>query len=211
VSALVLAALLAAPPPAADTAAILKALENAGRALKTMRASFVETKVLVLLDEKQETRGDVLLQVPGRLLWNYTAPQPSAMVIKDGRFSRYIPKSKQVFRGQAKGEADLLVGFGPGAAGLGRKYEVTLVGEETVAGTPAWVLDLKPRPDQASSGLFSGIRLWVDKARSIPVQTRLTEPTGDHTTIRFEGVVLNSPVSASAFDLKLPSGVEEVK
>jgi outer membrane lipoprotein carrier protein len=209
----IFAVLLAAASAAAaaDTAAILKALENAGRALKTMKASFVETKVLVLLNEKQETRGDVLLQVPGRLRWSYTAPQPSAMVIKDGQFSRYIPKSKQVFRGQAKGEADLLVGFGPGAAGLGKKYEVTLVGEEAVGGTPAWVLDLKPRPDQASSGLFSGIRLWVDKARSIPVQTRLTEPTGDHTTIRFEGVVLNGPVAASAFDLKLPSGVEEVK
>jgi len=206
-----LAAVLLAGAPAADTAAVLKSLESAGAALKTMKASFVETKVLVLLNESQETKGDVLLQVPGRLRWNYTSPQPSAMVIKDGRFSRYIPKSKQVFRGQARGEADLLVGFGPGAAGLGKKYEVSLVGEETVAGAPAWVLDLKPRPDQASSGLFSGIRLWVDKSRSIPVQTRLTEPTGDHTTIRFEGVVLNAPVSASAFDLKLPSGVEEVK
>jgi outer membrane lipoprotein carrier protein len=213
VTAAILAALLASAPAAApaDTAAVLKSLESAGRGLKTMKASFVETKVLVLLDEKQETRGDVLLQVPGRLRWNYTTPQPSAMVIKDGRFSRYIPKSKQVFRGQARGEADLLVGFGPGAAGLGQKYEVTLVGEEAVAGTPAYVLDLKPRPDQASSGLFSGIRLWVDKVRSIPIQTRLTEPTGDHTTIRFEGVVLNGPISASAFDLKLPSGVEEVK
>ena len=212
-TAAILAALLASAPAAAaaDTAAVLKSLESAGRGLKTMKASFVETKVLVLLDEKQETRGDILLQVPGRLRWNYTAPQPSAMVIKDGRFSRYIPKSKQVFRGQARGEADLLVGFGPGAAGLGQKYEVTLVGEEAVGGIPAYVLDLKPRPDQASSGLFSGIRLWVDKARSIPIQTRLTEPTGDHTTIRFEGVVLNGPVSASAFDLKLPSGVEEVK
>jgi outer membrane lipoprotein carrier protein len=211
VRAALLAVALAVPPAAPDAAAVLKSLESAGRGLKTMKAAFVETKVLVLLDEKQETKGDVLLQVPGRLRWNYTSPQPSAMVIKDGRFSRYIPKSKQVFRGQAKGEADLLVGFGPGAAGLGRKYEVTLVGEEAVDGKRTWVLDLKPRPEQASSGLFSGIRLWVDKARSIPVQTRLTEPTGDHTTIRFTGVTLNGPVAGSAFDLQLPSGVEEVK
>ncbi len=205
-----LAALLAAPA-AVDAAAVLRSLETAGRALKTMKASFVETKVLVLLSETQETRGDVVLQVPGRLRWNYTDPQPSAMVIKDGRFSRYIPKSKQVFRGPAKGEADLLVGFGPGAAGLGKKYEVTLVGEETVGDQATYVLDLKPRPEQSSAGLFSGIRLWVDKSRSIPVQTRLTEPTGDHTTIRFTGVVLNGPLSPSAFDLKLPSGVEEVQ
>jgi outer membrane lipoprotein-sorting protein len=200
-------ALLAA---ATDSAAVLRSLEQSGRALRTMKASFVETKVLVLLDEKQETRGNVLLEVPGRLRWDYVAPQPSVMLIKDGAFARYIPRTKQVFRGAAKGEADLLVGFGPGAAGLDKKYQVTLVGEEPVGGTPAWVLDLKPRAGQAS-GLFSEIRLWVDKARSIPVQTRLTEPTGDHTTIRFADVVVNGGLPRGSFDLKLPGDVVEVK
>jgi outer membrane lipoprotein-sorting protein len=202
-----LAVLLLAAPPSAD--AVLRSLEKAGQALKTMQADFVETKVLVLLNDKQETRGDVMLHVPGRLRWNYTSPPPSVMLIKDGAFARYIPKSKQVFRGAARGEADLLVGFGPGAAGLGKRYEVTLVGNEPVGGAPAWVLDLKPRPGE--SGLFSGIRLWVDEARSIPVQTRLTEPTGDYTTIRFEKVVVNGRLPAGAFDLKLPKDVVEVK
>ncbi|HEY3121970.1 MAG TPA: outer membrane lipoprotein carrier protein LolA [Vicinamibacteria bacterium] len=202
-----LLALLAAP---VDTGAVLKSLEQSGRALRTMRAAFVETKVLVLLDEKQETRGNVLLEVPGRLRWDYTAPQPSVMMIKDGAFARYIPRTKQVFRGTARGEADLLVGFGPGAAGLDKKYEVALVGEDAVAGTPTWVLDLKPRPGQAS-GLFSEVRLWVDKARSIPVQTRLTEPTGDHTTIRFADVALNTALPRGSFDLKLPRDVVEVQ
>jgi hypothetical protein len=209
-TALLLAAVLAAPPAAADAAGVLKALETAGRALKTMKASFVETKVLVLLDEKQETRGDVLLQVPGRLRWNYTDPQPSAMVIKDGRFSRYIPKSKQVFRGQAKGEADLLVGFGPGPRAWAgstkspwwarRRWETNppmcwtssrgrssprraLLGDPPVGGQVA----VDPRPDA------------LDGAHRRPHHHPL------------HGVVLNGPVSASAFDLKLPSGVEEVQ
>jgi outer membrane lipoprotein carrier protein len=194
---------------AADAAAVLKSLEKAGRALKTMRGDFVETKVLVLLDEKSESRGDVLLQVPGRFRWNYTAPQKSVMVVKDGRFARYFPRSKQVFRGPAKGEADLLVGFGPGAADLGRKYDATLVGEESVGDARTHVLDLKPRPEQG--GLFASIRLWIDQTRFIPVQTRLTEPTGDHTTVRFENVVVNGPMRASEFDLVLPKDVVEVK
>lgn len=207
-----LAVLLAAAPlRAADTAAILRSLEDAGRALKTMKADFVETKVLVLLDERTETRGTVLLRVPGRLRWNYTAPHESAMIIKDGRFARYFPQSKQVFRGVAKGEADLLVGFGPGAAGLGKKYEVTLAGEEAVGSAHAYVLDLKPKGELASSALFSGVRLWVDETRHIPVQTRLTEPTGDHTTIRFEKVVINGPMAGDAFDLRLAKDVVEVK
>jgi outer membrane lipoprotein carrier protein len=201
---LVLVAALAAAP---DAAGVLRSLETAGRDLKTMKASFVETKVLTLLNEKSETRGNVFLQVPGRLRWDYVSPQPGVMMIKDGQFARYVPQTKQVFRGAAKGEADLLVGFGPGAADLGKKYEVTLLPEEKVGQAPAYVLDLKPR----TPGLFAAIRLWVDKARQIPVQTRLTEPTGDYTTIRFEDVVVNRPLPSTAFELKLPKDVSEVK
>jgi outer membrane lipoprotein-sorting protein len=202
--------MLTGPPAAGEEAAqVLKALEQAGRALKTMKADFVETKVSVLLDEQSEQRGDVRLQVPGRLRWNYTAPQPGVMLIRDGEFARYLPRSKQVFRGPAKGESDLLVGFGPGAADLGSKYDVKLAGEEKLGAANAWVLDLAPKKGQ--SGLFAGIRLWVDKRRSIPVQTRLTEPTGDHTTIRFESVQINTSLGAGAFDLKLPKDVVEVK
>jgi len=208
--ALALVALAMGPAsPAGDAAAVLKSLETAGRALHTMRAEFVETKVLVLLDEKTESRGEVLLEVPGRLRWNYSAPQPSVLLVRDGRFARYFPKSRQVFRGPAKGEADLLVGFGPGAAGLGRKYDVTLADEERVGEIEAHVLDLRPRPGQ--SALFAGIRLWVDRVRFIPVQTRLTEPTGDHTTVRFDNVVINGAMKPGAFDLSLPKDVTEVR
>lgn len=198
-----------AAPPAADAQQVLSALAKAGAELRTMRAEFEQTKLLTLLDESESSRGKVLLQVPGRLRWDYVAPQPGAMVIKDGQFWRYVPQTRQVFRGAARGEADLLVGFGPGAAQLGSKYEVTFVGDEAVGGRAAWVLDLKPRPTQ--SGLFSAIRLWVDQERSIPVQTRLTEPTGDSTTLRFEKVELNARLPGSAFDLSLPKDVVEVR
>ena len=192
-----------------DTQAVLDSLEQAGRKLKTMRAGFVESKMLLLLEEEERREGRVSLQVPGRLRWDYTAPQESVTLIKDGRFARYIPRSNQVFRGRAKGESDLLVGFGPGAADLGSKYEVTLVGDEDVEGAAAHVLDLHPRLEKSDKGLFSEIRLWVDKSRHIPVQTRLTEPTGDYTTIRFENVEINSSLPRGTFDLKLPKGVEE--
>jgi outer membrane lipoprotein carrier protein len=200
--------LAAAPAGDTDATAVLKALETAGRGLKTMKAAFVETKVLTLLNEKQETRGNVTLQIPGRMRWDYVTPQPGVMMIKDGAFARYVPQTKQVFRGAAKGEADLLVGFGPGAADLGKKYEVTLLPEEKVGTAAAHVLDLKPR---TGGGLFSAIRLWVDKARILPVQTRLTEPTGDYSTIRFENVIVNGALPSTAFELKLPKDVVEVR
>ncbi len=195
--------------PSGDAGGVLASLEEAGRSLKTLQASFVEGRTLVLLDETEERQGRVILQVPGRLRWDYTLPQPSVMLIKDGRFARYVPQTKQVFRGTAKGESDLLVGFGPGAAELGDKYRVTLLGEETVGGEPTHVLELEPRPGHQSSGLFSSIRLWVEKRRHVPVQTRLTEPTGDQTTIRFSDVRINAKLPRDAFQLSLPPGVSE--
>jgi outer membrane lipoprotein carrier protein len=206
-AALVPALLLVAA--AGDPAAVLKALEDAGRALKSLQAAFVETKVNVLLDERQESRGTVTMQIPGRLRWSYETPRPSVMLIKDGKFTRYIPASKQVFRGPAKGDADLLVGFGPGAAGLGKKYEVTMAGDEVVGGRLTHVLDLKPKDGQAS--VFAGIRLWVDRERGMPVQTRLTEPTDDYTTIRFDKVHINEPLPAKAFELDVPGDVVELQ
>lgn len=204
-----LGALLAAAPPAGDAAAVLAALEQQGRQLVSMRANFEQTRTNVVLDEKETTSGKVLLQVPGRFRWDYLRPQPSAMAVKDGRFERYFPQTKQVFRGPARGEADLLVGFGPGSKDLGRKYEVSLAGQENVSGRPAWVLDLKPRAGQG--GLFAAIRLWVDQQRSIPVQTRLTEPTGDYTVVRFDEVEVNPRLAGDAFELRLPKDVVEVK
>lgn len=202
--------LLAAAAPA-DADAVLASLESAGRKLETMQAGFVETHVLVLLDETTQREGNVFLQVPGRLRWNYTAPQPSVTLIKDGEFARYMPRTKQVFRGEAKGEADLLVGFGPGASELGKKYAVELLPDEDLDGAATHVLDLTPRPEQATSGLFSSIRMWVDQQRFIPLQTRLTEPTGDHTTIRFQDVKVNGRLPKGAFDLDLPGDVVEVR
>jgi outer membrane lipoprotein carrier protein len=208
-AALGLVAALPAVGAGADAAAVLKSLEQAGRSLRDMKASFVETKVFTLLDDQEESRGEVFLEVPGRFRWNYVSPQPSVTLVRDGRFERYIPKTRQVFRGQAKGESDLLVGFGPGASGLDQKYVVTLQGDEAVGAIETHVLDLEPRPGQ--SRLFSAIRLWVDAGRFIPVQTRLTEPTGDYTTVRFENVVINGGLPDDTFRLSLPKGVVEEK
>lgn len=203
-----LGAPVAAPP--ADAAGVLQSLEREGRKLLSMRADFEQTKLFLALDEQETMRGKVALQVPGRFRWDYTLPQPSAMLIKDGRFARYFPQTRQVVRGSSgKGEADLLVGFGPGSQGLGQKYDVSLQGQEQVGGRNSYVLDLKPKAGQG--GLFAEIRLWIDALRFVPLQTRLTEPTRDHTTVRFDNVEINPKLPADAFELKLPKDVVEVK
>ena len=165
----------------------------------------------MLLDEKQESRGSVPLQIPGRLRWNYEAPQPSVMLVKDGRFARYIPRASRSSAGQAKGEADLLVGFGPGAAGLGKKYQVTLVGEEAVGerADPRSRPEAEGRPGRPL--LRASVSGWTRSGGS-RCRRRLTEPTGDHTTIRFDdGADQRAAAREGASTWTLPGDVVEVK
>jgi outer membrane lipoprotein carrier protein len=191
--------------------AVLDSLSKSGRELQTMTAEFQQTKVNVILNESEESRGKVQLKIPGKVRWDYLSPQPGVMLLAHGQFQRYFPQTKQVFRGNVKGEADLLLGFGPGATKLDEKYDVNLAADELVSGRATYVLDLVPKKAQAEASLFSKIRLWVDKERSIPSQIRLTEPTSDYTTILFDKVHVNGPLKDDAFELKTPPGTEVVQ
>ncbi|HWX24571.1 MAG TPA: hypothetical protein VN083_05985, partial [Vicinamibacteria bacterium] len=62
-TAVLLVLALAASRSGDSTGAILDSLAKAGRALKTMAADFVQTKVTVLLDEKEEASGRILLKI----------------------------------------------------------------------------------------------------------------------------------------------------
>jgi len=51
--------------------------------------------------------------------------------------------------------------------------------------------------------------LWVDQSRWIPIQTRLTESSGDYLTIRFENMRFNPKLPDKTFKLSVPSDVEK--
>jgi len=105
-------------------------------------------------------------------------------------------------------EVFFIIGIGQSGTDMAKSYDVKLLNEESLNGVKTSVLELKPKSEKVSA-LFAKIVLWVDQSRWIPIQTRLTESSGDYLTIRFDNMQFNPKLPDKTFKLNLPSDVEK--
>jgi outer membrane lipoprotein-sorting protein len=108
---------------------------------------------------------------------------------------------------QDKVEMFMALGFGQSSQDLKKNFDVGLAGEETLDGKKTAVLELKPK----NSALFKSVRMWMDQQKWVAVQIRTTENSGDYMILKFSNVKLNSKISQSVFDLKMPKDVRVIK
>lgn len=195
---------------------VLAQMGAAGRNFRSLEASIERTKVTVLVNDKALDSGKVYFVRNGqqsRLKLDILKPEVQRLLVEKQVAQLYFPKIKQVQQfnlGKDRDKAEfLLVGFGQSNEDIRKYYTASLAGEETVNGVRTSVLDLKPKAAQAAA-MFASIRLWMDQQRWIPVQTKLTEASGDYLLINFTGIKLNSNIANSVFDLKLPKDVQRV-
>lgn len=202
--------LLAAFPAEADRLdEILTEMKAAGDRMKTLRASFVQTDHDFILGDEETSEGELFVASPGRVRWEYTAPAPKVLLVKDELVRLFNPTANQVQefeRGRGGGGTALLVGFGQSNEAIAENYHATLVEEsrETV------VLELEPKPDSPAS-IFTSIDLTIDKKTWTPVRSVFHEPNRDRTDIRFENVAINEKLPGKIFELDLPPNVEIVR
>ncbi len=185
-------------------------MKLAGDRLRTLNAQFEQTNHDYIMDEDETSSGNLYLNVPGRIRWEYGPPRRTVLLVKGDKIQLYNPAANQVQefeRGQMRGVGvDLLIGFGSSNAEISKNYDVRLV-EETASTV---VLELIPKPDSSAS-IFRAIELTMDKKRWIPVISVFHEPNRDTTEIRFLEVQVNSKLPPRIFELKLPPGVEIIR
>jgi outer membrane lipoprotein-sorting protein len=144
---------------------------------------------------------------------DYEKPELKTLVIDKGKVLIYQPKInrlQEIGLGKNRAEAEFFtIGFGSGS-GLTKKYNVAFVKEETINAQQTSLLDLTPKSSTVSA-MFAKILLWMDHTRWIPIQMRFIEASGDHLTVEFENIQLNTKLADKIFKLNLPSNVERVK
>jgi outer membrane lipoprotein-sorting protein len=59
--------------------------------------------------------------------------------------------------------------------------------------------------------MFSQIWLWIDPSLGLPIQTRLTESSGDYLTFQLENIQINPKLPDKIFNLNLPGDVQRMK
>jgi len=204
-----LAVLTAATPRAADPTAaqLAEALQRKYDTVKDFSAEFVHTYQGGVLKKQLTERGTVLIKKPGKMRWEYTAPEKKLFVSDGAKIYFYIPADKQVVVSSVPPNAEATT---PALflAGKGRlTSEFTPAFIELPAGLPAGsrALKLVPKSKQPD---YDWLVLAVDPA-TLAIRGLVTiDAQGGTSTFAFTNLKQNVGLAEKQFTFKIPRGVD---
>lgn len=209
----VLAAVLAAPvpaqdvplPPAADIAA---ALQRKYDGIRDFTADFTQRYEGGVLRRKSiPERGTVYVKKPGRMRWNYKAPEEKVFVSDGTKIQLYVPADKQVIVSDVPpdDQATSAVLFLMGKGNLTRDFTVT---HGPGATESTYVLRLQPRKRQAE---YDWLQVTIDRKSLQIRELTAGHQQGGRSTFEFTNFKENAGVSDKTFAFTPPRGTDVVK
>jgi outer membrane lipoprotein carrier protein len=202
--ALLLLAGLAFPVTPEETAANL---EKALKGLRSLQARFDQLYFSPSVPEPLHERGQLFLQKPDRMRWQYKDPQEKVFLYAGGLVQMYLPEEKQLTRSRIPPEAyesDILGIF------LGAKSfrDLYVIEDARFPTDTAQVLQIKLTPRQ--EGDYSHILLEVDGRTWLLRRAIFFEWAGNKREFQFSGCRTNTSFPSGTFELKVPPGTEVI-
>jgi outer membrane lipoprotein carrier protein len=208
---LALAALLGADGRAADPTApeLAEALQRKYDAVKDFSADFVHTYQGGVLKKQLTERGTVLVKKPGKMRWDYTAPEKKQFVSDGAKVYYYSPADKQDIVSSVPPDATATTPalFLAGKGRLTSEFTPSFV--ELPAGLPAGsrALKLVPKSKQPD---YDWLVLAVDPA-TLAIRGLVTiDAQGGTSTFAFTNLKQNIGLADNQFTFKIPRGVDVV-
>lgn len=207
----VLAAGLPAAPVAEDPAVTpveaVAGMQKALQGVSTLQARFEQLHYSVSVSMPLREKGDLYLEKPDRLRWEYRDPQNKVFLYKAGVLETYLPEEKQLTRSPVPEEALKTDIFG---LLLGRmSFEEAYTVEDSPFPTEAvGVRQVKLTPK--TEGDYSHILLEIDGATRLPRRAIFLEWAGNKREFVFSQVRTGVRISLRTFTLKVPPDTEVI-
>ena len=207
VVAVLMSAVAAAQPPsrpsALDTARALQAKYDR---VRDFTADFTHTYKGGMLKKTLTERGTVDVKKPGRMRWEYSAPEKKLFVSDGHKIYSYVPADKQVIVSSVPVEDQATTGvlFLAGKGNVTRDFTVTYAdgGSEDT-----WALRLDPKLRQRD---YDWLILVVDRASLQIRELTAADQQGGTSTFRFTKFRENTGLPDSRFTFKIPRGVDVI-
>ena len=202
---LVLPALAAGQAASAtDTA---RALQQKYDRVKDFTADFSHLYEGGVLKRKTTEQGTVAIKKPGKMRWEYRAPEKKTFV-SDGRMIySYSPADKQVISSDAprEDEATTAVLFLAGKGNLVRDFDVTFADAPSADRV---ALRLNPRQKQRD---YDWLVITVDRASMQIRALTAADQQGGRSTFQFTNYRENTGLSDNVFEFKIPKGTDVIQ
>ncbi len=188
---------------ALDASAIVDAIQKQYDATDTFQARFVQTSYLKILGQSQKAEGSVSIKKPGKMKWDYKAPDRQILVSNDQGLWLYLPDEKQVTKMKVQSiySSNTPALFLAGRGKLTKSFTVGKVTEES----GLYVAELIPR-NRAQN--LSKMVLLADKKNYQIVGARVYDNLGNKTEMIFSDIRTNPNLEKELFRFEVPKGVE---
>ena len=196
----------APPPPTA--AAVARDLQRKYDGVKDFSADFVHTYRGGVLKQQAVERGRLLVRKPGKMRWEYTAPEKKLFVSDGRKIYSYIPQDRQVVVSTMPqdGDAPTPALFLTGRGDIVRDFNVAF---DTVADAQAGSVILKLTPKKPEPE-YDSLTLVVDP-QTLGLRMLITVDTqGGRSAFSFSNLKENVGVADSQFVFQMPRNVDVV-
>jgi outer membrane lipoprotein carrier protein len=185
------------------------ALQKKYDGIKDFSADFKHVYEGGVLRKQLTESGRLIVKKPGKMRWDYTAPEPKQFVSDGVKIYSYIPQDKQVIVASVPPdeEAPTPALFLAGKGNVTRDFTPSLV--DAPAGTPAGSRALKLVP-KAKQRDYDWLVLVLDPA-SLAIRGLLTvDAQGGKSSFSFTNLKENVGLADKEFTFKIPRGVDVV-
>jgi outer membrane lipoprotein carrier protein len=190
-----------APPSATELAREIQAHYDT---VHDFRADFTHQYRGGVLHQTFNERGDVRVKKPGRMYWNYVAPEEKAFVSDGSKIYSYIKDDKVVYVSDMPSgdQVSTAVLFLAGRGDLVRDFRPSVSQPQPES---SWKLDLTPKTPQAD---FTALTLTVDRRTFALQGLASTDPQGGTHTFGFTNLRENVGLSDNQFVFRIPKDAE---
>jgi outer membrane lipoprotein carrier protein len=208
-AALVAALALRTPAAELSPAQLTQSLQLKYDSVKDFSADFVHTYQGGVLRKQLTERGHVLIKKPGKMRWEYMAPEKKLFVSDGVKVYSYVPEDNQVIVGSVPegDQAGAPVLFLAGKGNLARDF--TPSHAEVPAGFPATTRAVKLVPKAPQSD-YDSLILVVDQP-SFELRGIVTiDAQGGRSAISFANLKENVGTPDKMFAFSIPRGAEVI-
>ena len=183
-------------------AAILEAVQKKYEQTRSFKAKFVQKSYLKIMGQSQVAEGEVAIQKPGKMKWDYRAPDRQILITNDTTLWLYLPEENQV----TKMPVESIYSSNTPAlflAGEGQLKETFHI-ESATKNDHGWTLILVPKELDNN---IDRLILFTDNSYQITGST-VYDKLGNTTKILFSDIQIDPGFPAGTFQFRLPEGVE---
>lgn len=186
-----------------DERASVDAIQKSYDATQTLKAHFVQKAYIKMMDQVQETQGEVYIKKPGKMKWTYNAPDPQVLISNNKTLWLYLPKEKQVNKVPVE---NVYSNNTPALflAGKGKLLESFNVFQVIRDGEKITLVMVPKREDMNLEKLV----LHADQKNYQIIGSTVYDKLGNKTDIAFSKIEVNPDLPESMFQFTTPEGVE---